>query len=87
VECSIKLQNLSEQVRECLQRAEECGQQAKLQCDPKLARDFLDLEQRWLRLARSLQLGQQLESFTSYNKKRRPSEILDRLARRTKKEE
>ena len=31
------LQNLSEQVRECLRRAEECAQQAKHQCDPKLA--------------------------------------------------
>ena len=66
------LQNLSEQIRECLQRAEECGQQAKLQRDPKLAGDFLDLEQRWLRLARSYQLGEQLESFTSHIKKHRP---------------
>ena len=81
------LQNLSEQIRECLQRAEECGQQAKLQRDPKLAGDFLDLEQRWLRLARSYHLGEQLETFTSHNKKRRPSEILDGLARRTTKEE
>ena len=41
------LQNLSEQVRECLRRAEECAQQAKHQCDPKLAGDYLDLERRW----------------------------------------
>ena len=81
------LQNLSEQVRECLRRAEECAQQAKHQCDPKLAGDYLDLEQRWLRLARGYQLGEQLESFTSHNKRQRPSEILDRLARRTTKEE
>jgi hypothetical protein len=54
------------QVRDCLQRAEECGQQAKLQRDPKLAGDYLDLERRWLRLARSCQLAEQLESFTSH---------------------
>jgi len=81
------LQNLSEQVRECLRRAEECAQQAKHQCDPKLAGDYLDLERRWLGLARSYQLGEQLESFTSHYKKRRPSEILDGLARRAMKEE
>ena len=45
----IMLQNLSEQVRECLRRAEECAQQAKHQCDPKLAGDYLDLERRWLK--------------------------------------
>ena len=81
------LQNLSEQIRECLQRAEECGQQAKLQRDPRLAGDFLDLEQRWLRVARSYQSGEQVESFISYTEKRRPSEILDRLAHRAIKEE
>jgi hypothetical protein len=51
------LRNLSEQVRECLRHAEECAQQANLQLDPKLAGDYLDLERRWLRLARSYQLG------------------------------
>jgi hypothetical protein len=81
------LQNLSEQVRECLRRAEECAQQAKHQCDPKLAGDYLDLERRWLKLARSYQLGEQLESFTSHIKNQRPREILDRPARRATEEE
>jgi hypothetical protein len=45
------------------------------------------LEQRWLRVARSYQSGEQVESFISYTEKRRPSEILDRLAHRAIKEE
>jgi hypothetical protein len=83
------LQNLSEQVRECLQRAEECAQQAKLQCDPKLAGDYLDLERRWLSLARSYQFSERLQSFSNRNKKCQDEagEILDRLARRATKEE
>jgi hypothetical protein len=47
----------------------------------------MDLERRWLRLARSYQFGEQLEAFTSHNKRQRPSEILERLARRAMKEE
>lgn len=40
------LQNLSKQVRNCLEHAEECGQRAKVERDPALARDFLDMERR-----------------------------------------
>jgi hypothetical protein len=47
------LLNESEQVRECVRHAEECAGQAKAQTNPKFQQDFLDLERRWLRLARS----------------------------------
>ena len=47
------LQNLSMQIRTCLRNAEECANLAKIQGDASLGRDFLDLERRWLRLARS----------------------------------
>ena len=45
--------NESEQVSECVRHAEECARQAKAQTNPKFQQDFLDLERRWLRLARS----------------------------------
>ena len=82
------LQNLSKQVRDCLARAEECGHRAKIEGDLALARDFLDMEQRWLRLARSYQFGEQLQSFSNHNKKRQDeaSEILDRVVRKTRNE-
>ena len=47
------LSNRSEQVRECLQHADDCGRQAAAQADPRMKADFLDLERRWLSLARS----------------------------------
>jgi hypothetical protein len=47
------LENLSKQARHCLQRAEECGQRAKHEPDPILAKDYLEMERRWLNLARS----------------------------------
>jgi hypothetical protein len=76
------LQNLSKQARDCLQHAEDCGERAKIERDPALARDFLDMEQRWLRLARSYQFSEQLQSFSNHNKKRQDEagEILDRMA-------
>ena len=46
------LENLSQQVRDCLRLAEECGNNAKVERDPGLVRDFLDMERRYLSLAR-----------------------------------
>jgi hypothetical protein len=64
------LQNLNPRVRDCMLRAEECGRRSQSELDPALVRDFLDMEQRWLRLARSYQFSEQLERFSKYNKKR-----------------
>ena len=47
------LNNLSEQIRECLQHAEDCARQAATQTDQKLKQNFLDKERRWLMLAQS----------------------------------
>ncbi len=43
----------SEQIRECLSYAEECARKAAAQTNPTLQQDFLDMERRWLALARS----------------------------------
>ena len=56
------LPNETEEVRECLRREEECARQAKAQFDTKFRQAFLDLEQRWLRLARSYELSERLDS-------------------------
>jgi hypothetical protein len=50
------LNNLSEQIRECLGHAEDCARRAGAQTDPKSKEDFLDMERRWLFLARSYNL-------------------------------
>jgi hypothetical protein len=46
------LENLSEDVRICLQHAEDCAREAGEQFDPALRQDFLDTAKRWLFLAR-----------------------------------
>ncbi len=59
------LNNLSEQIRDCLEHAEECARKAAAQPDPTLKADFLDMEKRWRSLARSYEFSESLESFTS----------------------
>jgi hypothetical protein len=44
---------LSEQIRKCCRKAEDCAHRAADQTDPKLKQDFLDLKESWLFLARS----------------------------------
>jgi hypothetical protein len=70
----IVLNNLSEQIRECLQHAEDCARKAAdLPVGSTFRQDFLNLEQRWLDLARSIEFGEQLDSFTKSIPKRRQS--------------
>jgi hypothetical protein len=63
------LNNLSEQIRECLQHAEDCARNAAAQTDPGLREDFLRLEKRWLDLARSMEFAERLDSFTKNSPK------------------
>jgi hypothetical protein len=58
------LKNLSDQVRKCLLRAEDCARQAASQSDPALREDFLAMEARWLKLARSYELTERLIDFS-----------------------
>jgi len=58
------LNNLSEQIRNCFQHAEECVRKAAEQTDPQLKQDFLDLEKRWLLLARSFEFNERLSDFS-----------------------
>ena len=63
------LNNLNEQIRECLQHAENCARKAAAQTDSKLREDFLELEQRWLFLARSYELTERLGDFSDEAKR------------------
>jgi len=59
------LNNLSEKIRDCLLHAEDCARKAAGQPDGSMLRqDFLAMEQRWLSLARSYELGERLNDFT-----------------------
>ena len=65
------LNNLSAQIRDCLQHAEECARKAaELPNDSPFRQDFLRLEKRWLDLARSVEFGESLDVFTKSIPKR-----------------
>jgi hypothetical protein len=64
------LQNLSSEVIQCLNNAEDCAKRAKDEPDPKLRRDYFEMELRWLKLAHSYQYAEQLQTFTTHNKQR-----------------
>lgn len=44
---------LSDEIRKCRRKAEDCAHQAAAQNDPRLKQDFLKLEESWLLIARS----------------------------------
>jgi len=54
------LKNLSEEICECFRHAEDCARKAAAQSCPKLKQDFLELERRWLYLARSYEFTERL---------------------------
>jgi hypothetical protein len=57
------LQNLNERVRLCYERAVEAREHANFLSDPEAKADFLKVEQSWLILAHSYQLGERLNDF------------------------
>ena len=63
------LKSLSEEIRECYRHAENCARKAAAQADPKIKDDFLQLEQRWLFLARSYELTERLTDFSDEAKR------------------
>jgi hypothetical protein len=63
------LNDLSEQIRECLQNAENCARKAAAQTDSKIREDFLELERRWLFLARSYEFTDVLGAFSDEAKR------------------
>ena len=58
------LQNLSEEIRDCLHRAEECRRLSKIAVSASAIQDYLNMEQRWLSLARSYEFSERLSTFT-----------------------
>jgi two-component sensor histidine kinase len=57
------LQQLNEQVRACHRRAADARVRAEATSDPALKKSYLDLEDRWVFLARSYMFAESLEDF------------------------
>jgi hypothetical protein len=54
---------VSDEIAHCNHRAHECRAMADDTCNEAVKRDFLDLERRWLLLARSYELGDRFADF------------------------
>jgi two-component sensor histidine kinase len=67
------LQNLSDKVKLCYERAAEAKERAAETLDPEAKADFLNMERRWLVLARSYEFGERLDDFTRENSRRAKS--------------
>jgi two-component sensor histidine kinase len=64
------LQNFSDKVKLCYERAAEAKERADEMLDPEAKAEFLNVEKRWLLLARSYQFGESLDDFTRENSRR-----------------
>ena len=66
----VVLNNLSEQILECCRHAEDCARQAAARPAGSPSRiDYLQLEERWLALARSMEFAESLDSVTKNSAK------------------
>lgn len=59
------LSKLSDDVAECYQHARECAQKAMGERDARLREDLLAMERRWLFLARSYELSEQINLLSN----------------------
>jgi hypothetical protein len=60
------LDDINEQIRNCLEHAEECARKAAGQpAGSPLRQDFLDLEKSWLVLARSIEQTERLVTLST----------------------
>ena len=65
--------SLSNQIRECYLRAEECRCWAETASPPSIRNDYLAMERRWLSLARGYEFAEQLDSFTHHSTSEEPA--------------
>ena len=59
------LSKLSEDAIDCLQHAADCESQAKRSSDPLAKQSFLDLAQRWRRIAETIEYIEGVDNFLS----------------------
>jgi hypothetical protein len=64
------LENLSEHIRECYQRAEQ-SRLAETAFTRSEKKDFLAMERRWISLAHSYEFSERLSAFTIPFRKRK----------------
>jgi CRP/FNR family cyclic AMP-dependent transcriptional regulator len=66
------LHKLTEEIAECYAHASECRERAKATLDPVTKNDFLEMEQRWLSLARRYETAERLAFDSPSNRDEPP---------------
>jgi hypothetical protein len=66
------LQKLGPEIRECYRHAELCKRLAETALTESGKADYLDMERRWLSLARSYEFSERLSNFTASFSRRKP---------------
>ena len=59
----------NKEARECRLHAEHCEDKARLLSDAQLRQDYLEMQQRWLSLARSYEFLERLELLSAVEAK------------------
>lgn len=73
------LLRIAEDVRQCLELAAEASERARSQINSERKAEFLEMERRWLRLAESYRLVEQLEIFILDGKQQMRHSLLRRI--------
>jgi len=63
------LQKVSEQIVYCYERASESRAKAAGACNEASQREYLEMERRWLALARSHELSERITTFNEENRR------------------
>jgi hypothetical protein len=74
------LNKVSDKVADCYERANECRLKAEETLNEAFKREYLDMEDRWLLLARSYEFGDRLVDFTNETARQRQATGLRRRA-------
>jgi hypothetical protein len=59
------LQDLDDQIRDCLQRAADCAKRSAAAINEREREDWFSLQKRYLNLARSIELRRRVECYTN----------------------
>jgi hypothetical protein len=75
VEGAAVLESVSEDLTNCYFHAEECARQAASQTDPATKQEYVEMEKRWLSLARSYELVDRIALFIASEGARRTARV------------
>jgi hypothetical protein len=68
--------SVSREASECRLYAEHCSDKARLQSDPQLRQCFLEMQRRWLSLARSYEFAERLEFLSAVEERNKEARLI-----------